>query len=409
MCGPHHHRYTGAQNSLTSRGGQRLFCLLSCHVGGAWEFARLLAAKRNTQLDGWRAIAVVGVMWHHWSPAAWRGPLPFEIGLFFFLTLTGFLITRILLRERTAGERGAGPWRAKAYRCFQKRRLARILAPCYAAMFFALVVGAPDIRGHALAYFTHLSNFHMAWLRDWPSGTAHYWTLAIQMQFYLIWPVVVFFAPRRSLGWVFAACLVVAPVARWVIQQEFPAVYHSEAISITALDYLGAGALLALALERGMKPWDRRLARVAWLAGAGYVTLYARNKLGLACGGLGYIQQTLLAVVFAGLIAATLAGFRGITRRVLNHPLVQSIGGLSYGLYLFHAMVPLLVGKVLPFLWFPVFDGPLLAVRLAVFALASWGMAWLCWRWLEGPERWRFPRLTAFTKQSFGTSAREDA
>ena len=348
-------------------------------------------------------------MWHHWSPAAWRGPLPFEIGLFFFLTLTGFLITRILLRERAAGERGQEPWRVKAYRCFQKRRLARILAPCYAAMFFALVVGAPDIRSHAPAYFAHVSNFHMAWLPAWPSGTAHYWTLAIQMQFYLVWPLVVFFAPRRALGWVFGACLVLAPLARLVINRWFPAIYHSEAISITALDYLGAGALLAMALERGMKAGDARLARVAWLACVGYVILYARNKSGLSCGGLGYVQQTLLAVGFAGLISGTLAGFRGITERALNHPAVQYVGGLSYGLYLFHAMVPLLVGKVLPFLWFPLFDGPLAAVRLAVFAFVAWGVAWLCWRWLEGPDRWRFPHLTVVKRQFFGTSAREDA
>jgi peptidoglycan/LPS O-acetylase OafA/YrhL len=368
-----------------------------------------LAATRNTQLDGWRALAVIGVMWHHWSPAAWRGPLPFEIGLFFFLTLTGFLITRILLRERAAGEGHGHAWRAKAYRCFQQRRLARILAPCYAAMLLALVVGAPDIRAHTLAYFAHVSNFHMAWLHEWPSGTAHYWTLAIQMQFYFIWPLVVFFAPRRALGWVFAAGLVIAPLARWVIDRWVPAIHHSEAMSITAMDYLGAGALLALALERGMRAGDRRLARLAWLAGGGYVALYACNKLDISCGGLGYIQQTLLAVAFAGLISATLAGFHGLTAKLLDHPAVQRVGGLSYGLYLFHAMVPLLVGKVLPFLWFPVFDGPLRVVRLAVFALVSWGVAWLCWRWLEGPDRWRVPRLAVLTKRFCGTSAREDA
>ncbi len=351
-----------------------------------------MAAIRNTQLDGWRAFAVAGVMWHHWTPPAWRGPFPFELGLFYFLTLTGFLITRILLRERATGECAGEPWRAMAYKCFQKRRLARILAPCYAAMLFAIVVGAPDIRAHAATYFGHVSNFHMAWLRDWPSGTAHYWTLAIQMQFYLVWPLVVFFAPRRSLGWVFAACAMLAPVSRLVIDRGFPEIYHGEAISTSALDYLGVGALLAYALGREMKAGDVRLARAAWLAFAGYLTLYTLHLLGLSSGGLGYVQQTLLAVVFAGLISSTLAGFHGIMGRVLNHPAVQYVGRLSYGLYLFHATVPLLVGKVLPFLWFPVFEGPLLAVRLAVFALVSWGVAWLCWRWLEGPDRWRFPQ-----------------
>jgi peptidoglycan/LPS O-acetylase OafA/YrhL len=259
-------------------------------------------------------------------------------------------------------------------------------------MCFAIVVGAPDIRAHAAVYFGHVSNFHMAWLRDWPSGTAHYWTLAIQMQFYLVWPLVVFFAPRRSLGWVFAACALLAPLSRMVIDRWVPGIHHSEAISTSALDYLGLGALLAYALGRGMKAGDVRLARVAWLAFAGYLTLYAAHLLGRSCGGLGYVQQTLLAVVFAGLISSTLAGFRGITGRVLNHPALQHVGRLSYALYLFHATVPLLVGKLLPFLWLPVFEGPLLAVRLAVFALVSWGMAWLCWRWLEGPDRWRFPQ-----------------
>ena len=80
---------------------------------------------------------------------------------------------------------------------------------------------------------------------------------------------------------------------------------------------------------------------------------------------------------------------------MLDHPAVQHVGRLSYGLYLFHAPVPLFLGWVLPWLWHPVFDGPLLAVRLAVFALVSWGVAWLCWRWLEGPDRLRFPRLAA--------------
>lgn len=377
--------------------------------GEAWEFAHLLAAQRNTQLDGWRAFAVAGVMWRHWGPVAWHGPFPFEIGLFFFLTLSGYLITRILLDQRAAGELGGEGWRAAAYQSFQRRRLARILAPCYLAMCFATVVGAPDIRSHPLVYFGHVANFHMAWLADWPSGTAHFWTLAIQMQFYLVWPLVVFWVPKRALGWVFAACIVLAPVARLAIEQWLPGIHHSEAVSLTALDYLGAGSLLAWALQRGMVVGDRRFTRVAMLTAVGYVTLYVRNQAGFSCGGLGYIQQTLLAVAFAGLISATLAGFNGVLAELLDHPAVQRVGALSYGLYLFHAPVPLLVGKVLPFLWWPVFDGPLLAVRLLVFAITSWGVAQLCWRWLEGPDRWRFPRLVAIDRVSSVASVRDDA
>ena len=332
-------------------------------------------------------------MWHHWAPAEWRGPLPFEIGLFFFLTLTGFLITRILLRERAAGECGGGHWRMRAYRGFQRRRLARILAPCYVAMGFAMVVGASDIQSHPLAYFGHVANFHMAWMQGWPSGTAHYWTLAIQMQFYFFWPLMVFLAPRRSLGWVFAFWAALAPLSRMVIEHGFPAIHHGEAITTSAFDYFGIGALLAFAFERRIQPGDARIARLAWLAFAGYVTLYALNVAGRPVAGLHHFQQTLLAVVFAGLISATLAGFSGGLGRALDHPAVQHIGRLSYGFYLFHTPAPLFLGKLLPQLWDPVFDGPWLGFRLAMFALVAWGLAWLCWRWLEGPDRLRFARL----------------
>ena len=320
-------------------------------------------------------------MWQHWVPANWRGPWPFEIGLFFFLTLTGFLITRILLHERTAAESGGKSWRVRAYLHFQKRRLIRILLPCYAAMLFAIAVGAPDIREYVFYYFGHISNFHMAFMAGWPSGTAHYWTLALQVQYYLFWPLVVFLSPRKLLGPVFLAFVVLAPLSRVILAQGFPEVHHSEAITATAMDYFGVGALLALALERGMQAGDKRLTRAAWLAFAGYAVSYSCNVMERPLAGFCYVQQTLVSVAFAGLISATLAGFSGVREKILDHPAVQHVGRLSFGLYLFHTPVPLFLGFVLPWLW--LLTGPWQVLRLAVFGLTSWGLAWLCWRYLE--------------------------
>ena len=342
-----------------------------------------MTAIRNTQLDGWRAFAVVGVMWLHWAPPEWRGSIPFEIGLFFFLTLTGFLITRILLRERAAGEANGGKWRTKTYLHFQKRRMLRLLVPCYAAMIFAILVGAPDIRANWLAYFGHWSNLHMAFLEHWPSGTAHYWTLALQIQFYLMWPMVIFLVPQRLLTGALLLCVMLAPLSRFLIARFYPEIHHSEAITSTALDYFGVGALLALAMSRGMIAGDKRLGLIAKIAFAGYAVLYIFNQMDRPILGLSYIQQTLVSVAFAGLISASLAGFNGIVGKTLDHPAVQHIGRLSFGLYLFHTPAPLFLGWVLPWLWFPFFTGPWLGVRLVAFALTSWGLAYLCWRYLE--------------------------
>lgn len=346
------------------------------------QFAARLSVTRNTQLDGWRAFAVAGVMWHHWAPKEWRGHFPFEIGLFFFLTLTGFLITGVLLRERSALE-ASGSGKGRAYLHFQKRRMMRILIPCYVAMLFAIFVGASDIRAHWEMYFLHLSNFHMAFMNGWPSGTAHYWTLAIQMQFYLVWPLVVFFLPRKSLGTAFIVATCIAPLSRLVISTWFPAVHHADAISLCALDYFGVGALLALAMDRGMKPGDVRLRNLAWVACVAYLVLYGFYEAGRPLPGLKYIQQTLVSVMFAGLISGTIAGFRGAVGTVLEHPAIQHIGRLSYGLYLFHTPVPLLLGWITPQLWSPFFSGYLEIIPIAVFAVVSWGIAWMSWRFLE--------------------------
>jgi peptidoglycan/LPS O-acetylase OafA/YrhL len=342
-----------------------------------------LATIRNTQLEGWRALAVLGVMGQHWLPANWRGPFPLEIGLFFFLTLTGFLITRILWRDRLTGEMSGKKWRAKAYLHFQKRRMTRILVPCYVAMLFAIAVGAEDIRHHFLAYFGHWVNFHMAMMENWPSGTAHYWTLAIQVQFYLAWPLVVFSVPKRFLTGAFTILAALAPCSRMIIWNGFPEIHHSEAITFTALDYFGIGALLALAMEPGMQAGNVKLKRASVVAGLSYGILYLFSRMGQPIAYFCYIQQTLLSVFFAGLISSTLVGFRGGLGKLLDCAPIQHIGRLSYGLYLFHTPVPLFVGYVMPFLWWPFFSGPWEIIRLIVFALTSWGLAYLCWLHLE--------------------------
>jgi peptidoglycan/LPS O-acetylase OafA/YrhL len=350
------------------------------------ESVGALEVQRNTQIDGWRAFAVLGVTWHHWVPRAWRGEVPFEIGLFFFLTLTGFLITRILLKER---RHACGGSKGERYSGFLRRRFGRIVVPCTVAMVFALVFGATDIRENPWWYFLHLSNFHMAVSEAWPSGTAPLWTLAIQVQFYIVWPLLLLWLPVRMLPRFFVVCLVAAPVFRWIFATHMPWVHHAEAIPLCALDYFGAGALLAWMAERSGAP-DQRWARLATGIGwAAYLLIYVARECGMKLLVPGYLQQTFLAIGMAGLIGLTLIGFRGRMGRVLEHPALQHVGRISYGLYLFHSLVPLFLGFVFPFLWWNAgpHDEWMTAARIVVFAFASWGMAWACWRWLEGGGR----------------------
>lgn len=343
-----------------------------------------MSTARNHQLDGWRAFAVLGVMWLHWAIPKWRGGIPFEIGLYFFLTLTGFLITRILLKERDRGDASGQPWKARAFGDFQWRRALRILVPCYAAMLFGLLVGAPDLRAHPLVYFGHVSNFHIAFLPEWPFGTSHYWTLAIQQQFYLVWPLLIFTIPHRFLRPCLIFLVALAPISRAVLQHSFPQIHHPGAISLCALDYLAGGSLFALAMHGGMKTNDRRLKVAAWICFAIYAVLYTFDWNGRPVPGLRHLQQTFLTVSMAGLIAATLHGFSGMLERILTHPWVLHVAKISYSLYLFHCLVPMGLGYVLPVLWD--IDGTLgTSTRLIAFFLTAWGVSWLSWRFIELP------------------------
>jgi len=344
-------------------------------------------ANRATQLDGLRAWAMLGVACVHWLPRDWRGPFPFEIGLFFFLTLTGYLITGILLREREKGEAAGGPWKARAMRQFQLQRGLRILAPYYAALALAWLLGAPDVRAAPGWYLAQLTNFHIAASGRWPEFTAHFWSLAVQHQFYVLWPLVIWFVPKRAFVPVMLGVAAVAPLSRALEPWMDRWLPMSGVGSWASCDYLSLGALFAVAVARGLELDDPRLRRLARTALAGYAVLYGFNEAGHRVPGLHVFQQTLLAVACCGAIAGATTGFRDWRAALLDHPAVQHLGRLSYGLYLFHNLAPLAAGWIFPWLWKgPLESSPLgLVARLPFFAALAWALAWLSWRWLECP------------------------
>jgi peptidoglycan/LPS O-acetylase OafA/YrhL len=153
-----------------------------------------------------------------------------------------------------------------------------------------------------------------------------------------------------------------------------------------SFDYFGVGALFALAVHRGMSMESRGLRLVALAAVAGYGVIFGAHSLGWATWGLRSFQQTLLAVGLCGLIAGGSVGFSGVLKSVLEHPILQRIGQVSYGIYLFHNLAPLVAGKVFWFLWSDFFaNGAGVALRTAAFAGVTWGLALASWRWIEQP------------------------
>lgn len=311
---------------------------------------------------------------------------PFEVFLFFFLVLTGYLITGSLLRERDGHAADDQSWRWEALKSYQLKRGLRILAPYYLALLLGLLLGVSDLREHLGWYFFHVSNFHMATLERWPAGSNHFWSLAMQQQFYLIWPMVIWFLPRKWLTCALVVFSVVAPLSR-VFQDDFTRWFLSpQLLTWMSFDYFGIGALLALAVQHGMPLGS---ARLKWIAGFGlvaYCLIVMTYWLGLPTWGFRAFQQSFLALALCGLIAGASVGFTGPLKRIFEHSRVQKVGQLSYGVYLFHNLAPLVAGKLFWFLWSEPFNHAGGAVlRIAVYALITWALAHLCWVWVESP------------------------
>ena len=338
------------------------------------------------QLDGLRAIAMMAICWDHWCPAGWPRLFPFEIFLFFFLVLTGYLITGSLLRERDRGEARGGPWKVKALKAYQLKRGLRILVPYYAALALGWLVWAPDLHGALPWYVFHVSNVHMAQLGYWPAGTNHFWSLAIQQQFYLTWPFVIWFLPRKCLAPAILIFATIGPVARIFHDSLLPWFAWPQVLTWATFDYFGIGGLFALAVHRRMSLESPALRILSIITLAGYLAIFSAHALGWPTFGLRAFQQTLLSIALCGFIAAGSVGFGGLAKRALEHPAIQRIGQLSYGVYLFHNLAPLLSGKILWFLWFDCFAnvwGDI--IRFPVYAAVTWVLTLASWRWIERP------------------------
>jgi peptidoglycan/LPS O-acetylase OafA/YrhL len=167
------------------------------------------------QLDSLRTFAVAAVMVHHfWPEATFNLPLGF-VGVQLFFVLSGFLITGILWPAREAVQ--TGRWRAwKVFQRFYTRRFLRIFPLFYGVLAVLCLLGISEVRDSLPWHISYLSNFYFAQLGWFPNHINHLWSLAVEEQFYLVWPFVIVLTPRRFLLPALVAIAAVGPAYRWI-------------------------------------------------------------------------------------------------------------------------------------------------------------------------------------------------
>jgi peptidoglycan/LPS O-acetylase OafA/YrhL len=304
-------------------------------------------------LDGLRGIAILLVLACHFTDE----PLGGAYGVDLFFVLSGFLITTLLLEERTAAGRiGLGG--------FYVRRARRLL-PALAAMLCCYLVYNAILGRNALGtvadYGLYFGNVYFV-VTHQPdtTGLGHLWSLAEEEQFYLLWPVLllVLVRARRPLYWVTA--LAVALIAyRFALILGGASMHRLYRAPDTHSEGLVLGAALAFLRQRGFVAGE-------WAGKLGLALTIPAVVAGAWDIGLPVFELGALLLVAAAVSETSLA------KALSVRPLVW-IGALSYSLYLWH----------FPVLWAFHDHNRLLALGVTFL------LAWLSYRYIELPFRRR--------------------
>ncbi len=355
-------------------------------VPGVWS------GVHSGSLDGLRGLAVAGVLAFH--DRRLRGGW---LGVDLFFTLSGFLITSLLVAEihRSGVVKLRDFW----------RRRARRLLPAAVALVGVLVVWGQigpeppwvtsDLRGASLASLTYVANWYQAFAGGgyWdlfgatPSPLLHTWSLAIEEQFYVVFPLVAWACARRSRRPVHL--LMVLCVIGWLGSLTATLVLGANGDANRV--YLGTdtrvgsvlvGALLACVLALRPTSLPRAHAREADVVAVGALVLLGVLWLSTSGEG-GFVARgglTIHALAVAAVVAVVVRYPRSGTARVLAWRPLVLLGSISYGLYLWHWPVFLYVDQRLTL-------SPLAAsgVKVAV----SLALATASYFWLEQPIRLR--------------------
>lgn len=332
-------------------------------------------------LDGLRAIAVAAVAYAHWLPQ-WQFGVPFGAGVHLFFVLSGFLITRILLGLRDA------PGRPSAVGRFYVRRALRLFPAFYVVLACAWVADIPLASATWPWHAAYVSNAFIAWRGEWQGHFSHFWSLAVEEQFYLVWPWVVVWAPARLLPALLAGTVLLGPLTRGLAAAGGLTEPFWALVPGGSADSLGMGALIAwMAWAPAARPAAARvwplaaaLGLVAWLG------LAMAERAGMTWMPAVVIwRQVLQAAVFAWIVWRAVDGWPGIVGRVLGHPALVAVGRISYGIYLVHPFAPVVLDAGLERLGLPASRAMGGGLRAAAAGVVTLVLATGLWHLVEAP------------------------
>jgi len=358
--------------------------------------------RHQPELDGIRGIAILLVMGSH--AAGVLGVLPeSKVGILLqnllvpgwggvdlFFVLSGFLITGILLRAKTS---------AHYFQSFYARRVLRIFPIYYLVLIGTLVVQhffpaikwlVPQRGVERLSYFIYLQNIPVFWqgMRMMTGVWGGYWSLAVEEQFYTVWPLLVrLLSSRAMLIICVAGFLLGLPVRLMLMQWYFGVQVGAIQFTLCRADGLFVGAAIALYINIWKRNVPMRWIQMAGACGVAILLfVLVRYPDELASDGHLYTIGITAFALLGGVLVAWSQHHTKRLQQMLSWTVLRQAGKYSYGMYVYHLF--LFIGlRVVMAHYFPDTDGelhtlPALGV-MAAATLATWLFAKLSYDLFE--------------------------
>jgi peptidoglycan/LPS O-acetylase OafA/YrhL len=348
--------------------------------------APIIKSDYQPHLDGLRALAILGVLGEHFGlplPDMLRcGPLSVR----FFFVLTGYFITLSLWKVETQMKRPGQGGLIHLGR-YYLARLLRIGPPFYLSLMLGALFGIEEVRTNFFWLATFQANNYIAYLGYWPDAISHYWSLAVQEQFYMIWPIVVLAMPKKwfiptVVGFIFFGLIFrivcveteASTITRWVT-------------IFGCIDSFAVGALVAW-LKR-----SRLLEKMQFLP---KILLFALPLVAFSCFFLGRATMTIPegnvfltltesfdAVFLAWLLVTALNGIKSRYGQFLGWAPMVYLGKISYGVYVYHVFIIVLVSPLIE--PYGLSETHYAALRIMLLFILTLTVSSLSWHFFERP------------------------
>lgn len=299
--------------------------------------------KFYPQLDSLRAIAVLMVIISHWFSKEHflnRYTANGILGVTLFFVLSGFLITGILLKSKHKIEEGSSL--SNAFKVFYIRRALRIFPIYYLLLFVLLIFNLASFRDSFWWHFFYGSNFYF-WIKGAFEGSlSHLWSLAVEEQFYLVWPAIILLIPSRFLTYVLLTGILTEVLFRLLIVTDVSDM--GRLLMPGSLDSFCIGGLLAYGRSDNKKWHNFYISKHPWFVIAALillVTVHLPPFRMLSASQSTAFYLLYISVAFGILISRVSYNIETLFfKQILNNRVLLYIGKISYGMYLFHNFIP---------------------------------------------------------------------